>query len=367
MEQTLLDALREAAERIPVLNTQRQYWFIRTNGGAFYQDFWESRSVGIGYNLITLAEVNRALANSEKRAPHLTLIDLVKERYPKVDPPGRAVGLIMRFLTEMKPGDVVVIPSGSSFRLAFGEITDAPPSEIVTNTTNDNLIYRKRRSVKWLTQRDWYSLDSNLYSAFSGSQALIKITPYEQYLDREMYSIYSKGGETHVRLDIGTPGGIDGEDYFDMGHSLLALCRDFKSEAGLTERGNKIEVRSNVQSPGLFEFITHAPVVATFLASALIVGLFGGHLKAEKLGIDIGTRGLFKNISDFLMEGKKRQLLEELRKNLSAMDANMAADVVLRLSGASPSVPSTPPVPQSSSNLPQSPPTTPRAASANEA
>lgn len=345
MEQALLDALQEAAARIPIINPARQYWFIRTNGGAFYQDFLETKSVGIGYNLITLAEMNRAYANSAKRDPYLALIDIVKDKYPRVDPPGRAVGLVTRFVTEMKPGDVVVMPSGSSYRLAFGEVTDSPPFEVVTTTINDNLIYRKRRGVKWLVQRDWNSIDSNLYSAFAGSQALIKITPYEQYLDREIYGIYSKNGETHVRLDIRTMGGIDGEDYFDMGHSLLSLCREFRVEAGIVERGNKIEVRSNVQSPGLFEFITQDPGLAAFLASVLTVGLFGGHIKSEKLGINIGTDGLIKSVSEFLMDRKKRRILEDLRKNLGSMDASLSADIVLRLTGSAPSAPSTPPVP----------------------
>ncbi len=52
MDQALLDALQEAVARIPELISDRQYWFIRTNGGKFYDDFWESKSVGIGHNLV---------------------------------------------------------------------------------------------------------------------------------------------------------------------------------------------------------------------------------------------------------------------------------------------------------------------------
>lgn len=224
-------------------------------------------------------------------------------------------------------------------------MTTGDPFEVITDVTDDDVIFRKRRSINWLVEKNWYDLDSNVYRAFASPQALTQITAYGDYLDREMYAIYAKGGETHVRLDIQTEGGIDGDDYFDMGHSLLSLCREFRREINMSDKGNKIEVRSNVQSPGIFEFIMHAPVVASFLASALTVALFGGRIKAEKLGIDIGTDGLLKGLSSFMMEGKKRQLLEDLRGNLKAMEAHVAGDIVLRLTGAAPSSPSAPPTP----------------------
>jgi len=353
MDQALLNALQTAADRIPEIPAERQYWFIRTNGGDYYQDFFESKSIGIGFNLVTLADVNKAFA--DKSDPYGQLHAAVYKRY-NTDATGKAAGLIWRFLKEIKPGDVVVMPSSSSNKLAFGEVTDGAPFEVVTLTTDDNVIFRKRRSVNWISEKDWYDLDSNAYRAFASPQALTQITAYGDYLDREMYALYTKGGETHVRLDIRTVGGIDGDDYFDMGHSLLSLCREFRREVALQDKGNKIEVRSNVQSPGIFEFITHAPVVASFLASALTVAIFGGHIKAEKLGIDIGTDGLLKGISNFMMEAKKRQLLEDLRGNLKAMDAHVAADIVLRLTGASPSSPSAPPNISPPSSAPASPP-----------
>jgi restriction system protein len=356
MNQALLNALYASADRIPEISAERQYWFIRTNGGEFYQDFIDTKSIGIGFNLVTLADVNKAFA--DKSDPYGQLHAAVYKRY-NTDTTGKAAGLIWRFLKEIKPGDVVVMPSGGSNRLYFGEVTNGDPFEVVTEVADDDVVYRKRRSVNWISEKDWYNVDSNVYRAFASPQALTQITAYGDYLDREMYALYTKGGETHVRLDIRTVGGIDGDDYFDMGHSLLSLCREFRRDIKLPDKGNKIEVRSNVQSPGIFEFIMHAPVVASFLASALTVALFGGHVKAEKLGIDIGTDGLLKGLSNFMMEGKKRQLLEDLRGNLKAMDAHVAGDIVLRLTGASPSSPSAPPTVAPPPSVPASPPVLP--------
>ena len=353
MEQALLDALQEAVARIPELVADRQYWFIRTNGGKYYDDFWESKSVGIGHNLVTLDEINKALL--DKKNPIGSLAKAVLAKYPDTDSLGRRLGLLERFMLEMKPGDVVIMPNPGGARYAFGEVTDEAPFEVGGDTWDDEDIYRKRRRVKWIMRRDWAELDPKLYYALRAPQALTKLTPYADYLDRAMYAIYSKGGETHVRLDIQEAGGIDGDNFFEMGHSLLSLCREFRKEANLPEQGSKIEVRSNVQSPGVIEFIIAAPYIAAFLASTLTVAVFGGRIQSEKFGINIGTDGLLKGVSDFLMERQKRLLLVELRKNLSGMDATLASDLVLRVTGVAPSSPSAPPA----AGLPPAAPTPP--------
>lgn len=105
MDQTLLDALQAAADRIPEISAERQYWFIRTNGGDYYQDFFESKSVGVGFNLVTLADVNKAFA--DKSDPYGQLHAAVHKRY-NTETTGKAAGLIWRFLNEIKPGDIVV-------------------------------------------------------------------------------------------------------------------------------------------------------------------------------------------------------------------------------------------------------------------
>ncbi len=303
---------------------------------------------------MTLDAINEALA--DKKNPIGSLAKAVLAKYPDIDGLGRRLGLLERFILEMKPGDVVIMPNPGGERYAFGEVTDEAPFEVGGDYWDEDGVYRKRRHVKWIMRRNWADLDPKLYYALRAPQALTKLTPYADYLDRAMYAIYSKGGETHVRLDIQEVGGIDGDDFFEMGHSLLSLCREFRKEANIPEEGSKIEVRSNVQSPGVIEFITAVPYVAAFLASTLTVAIFGGRIQSEKFGINIGTDGLLKGVSDFLMERQKRLLVAELTKNLGAMDANVTADIVLRLTGVAPSSPSAPlATALASSSLPSTP------------
>ncbi|WP_375436685.1 hypothetical protein [uncultured Hymenobacter sp.] len=359
MDQELYGALLEVSKNIPVIDANRQYWFIRTNGGLFYDDFWHSSAVGIGYNLLTLDMLSEA---GKTTNPTGYLNSAVEQYYTGHKQPGRVIGLMLRFLYEMKEGDIVVMPSGSGV-VAFGEVTGDPPFELegegpwsdIDRERDRHVPFRKRRSVKWLMRASREKLDSNLYGAFVAPQALSKLNDYGDFIDRELHAIYTKGGETHVRLDIGSKGGIDGDDYFDMGHALLSLCRDFREEHGLASDAKRIDVRSNVQSPGLLEFIGANPLLMAWLASVITVGLFGGHAKSEKLGISIGTDGLIKSVQNYLDARSRRITLEQiLAEKLQLMDASVSADLLRTLTAVTPATPA----PQAPLSPPQIPPTT---------
>ncbi|OGX82009.1 hypothetical protein BEN47_05150 [Hymenobacter lapidarius] len=337
MNQQLLDALEQIVARIPVLDATRQYWFIRTNGGAFFQDFLDSGSVGIGYNLVTYAQIKRALVQRDKTEGGI--LGAIINRYPEFDKNklGRVLGLFTRFYTDMQEGDVVVMPSAGSNEYAFGIVTGDEAFEVDTTTTDDKTIYRKRRRVEWVARKPSRSLDSNLYEAFRAPQAMSTLNPHASYLDREMHSIYTKDGQTHVRLDITTPDGIDGRDYFAMGGALFALCEQFCEDANIDAACGEIDVRQNIQSPGVLEFIGKNRMVTTFLASTLTVALFGGHVKADALKIDIGTEGIFPIMLEAYKEHNRQENMRAvLARTLGAMEAKQGLDMLRIVAGQAP-------------------------------
>ncbi|HEX8657131.1 MAG TPA: hypothetical protein VF690_06340, partial [Hymenobacter sp.] len=247
MDKALQDAIEDIASRIPELKADRQYWFIRTNGGQFYKDFLDTGSVGIGYNLVTWAQIRKALTKSKDAEGGI--VGAILNRYNDFDKNklGRVAGLFTRFYTEMKPGDVVVMPSAGSVEYAFGIVADGDPFEVDTTTTDDKLIYRKRRAVEWVARKAWQKMDSNLYEAFRAPQAMTTLNPFASYLDREMHSLYTKNGLTHVRIDINTTDEINASDYFSMGSALIGLCDWYANSIGLTPDESEIDVRQNIQ------------------------------------------------------------------------------------------------------------------------
>lgn len=337
MNQALLAAIQDVASRIPELKSDRQYWFIRTNGGLFYDDFLNTASVGIGYNLATWAQIKKSI--SKNKDAEGGIVGAILARYPDFDKNklGRVAGLFSRFYTDMRPGDVVVMPSAGSHEYAFGIVTDGEPFEVDTTTTDDKLIYRKRRPVEWVTRKQSRSLDSNIYEAFRAPQAMSTLNPYASYLDREMHSLYTKDGQVHVRLDITTPEGINGIDYFAMGNALFGLCQEFAEELGIEPSEREIDVRQNIQSPGVLEFIGKNKTLTAFLASTLTVALLGGHVKSETLKIDIGTEGLFPTMVEAYKEHHRQQNMQAvLAATLPKMKAEQGADMLRIVAGQAP-------------------------------
>jgi restriction system protein len=337
MNQALLTALEEVAARIPEIQANRQYWFIRTNGGLFYDDFLHTGSVGIGYNMVTWAQIRAAFAKNKDAEGGI--VSAVVSRYPDFDKNqlGRVVGLFSRFYLDMQPGDVVVMPSGGSHEYAFGIVTDGEPFEVETTTTDDKSIYRKRRPVDWIVRKPWQSMDSNLYEAFRATQAMTTLNPYASFLDREMHSLYTKDGQTHVRLDITTTEEINGADYFSMGSALLNLCAWFADEAGLSLAESEIDVRQNIQSPGKLELIAKKLSMGAFIAAALTVSLIGGHAKSDTFKIDISAPGLVPLMLEAYKEHNRQENMKRiLDATLPKMKAEQAADMLRIVAGQAP-------------------------------
>lgn len=102
----------------------RKYWFIRTDGGKYFDSFKENKFVAIEDNLITLQEIY-SLKQKYKEDKKIILEELKrisKDRYPKDARTGLVASQIYRFLYEVKKGDIVIIPDVNSSAIAIGEI-----------------------------------------------------------------------------------------------------------------------------------------------------------------------------------------------------------------------------------------------------
>jgi predicted Mrr-cat superfamily restriction endonuclease len=81
--------------------------------------------------LVTWAQIKHA--RTKGKDAEGGIVGAILKRYPDFDKNklGRVAGLFARFYTEMKPGDVVVMPSAGSDEYAFGIVTDGEPFEVV--------------------------------------------------------------------------------------------------------------------------------------------------------------------------------------------------------------------------------------------
>jgi len=148
-----------------------------------------------------------------------------------------------------------------------------------------------------------------------------------------------------------------------MGYLLLQSARDFQKAAGLSPSAAQIDVRSNVQSEGLFEFIGHNTTAILWMAAIAVLAINGGGLKIKGLGLDLNTDGFMKRLQDYKNKATQRKLIEHaLENNMASMDVSAAADL-LRILG----VDNPPPVPANLAPPPPPPPTLPQAPPTSQA
>jgi restriction system protein len=322
MDQELQTELLRVVANIPSFNPNRHYWFVRTNGGDFYEDFYVSESIGIGYNNVTIVDVKAAAIGKKKGRQ--ALIDKIKETYADTTKAGYVVKQMSTFVFELSVGDIVMVPDKSSRNISFGEIIGDAfelPGRGNWDDSKEITTFRKRRKVRWIKTVLRATLDANLQT-FTHSQHIISnITDKADYIDRTLFPLYKSGNATHGRIDVNVYNALRGKDLFQFGASLFALTDELLEDAGETATTDDVEVKTKIQSPGYIELIHPDPVVVV-LAVALVGWLtLGGRIKATydgaKADFEASTPGgLMKQITEFLDAREDRKLRRSVREKL---------------------------------------------------
>ena len=294
--------LKENGVKTHEVDSKRNYWFVRTDGGNYFDAYVSGNYIGLGWNAIPFTEPD------EKGCyPENLIKDLESKGHKQ---PTRVLNQIKRFYKDMKKGDVVVIPSTSSLNLAFGYISD---DEVYTeeNITDDDIEngacpYTRRRHVNWIVNIDKARIDPHLYALFRNHQVISDGKSYASYIDRALHTLYIKDGIAHLTFTVEAKtnpkalsiptfmlGLIERTESFAKKYKIIDDCKNLEDE---------IDSKINVQSPGVIEFLGSIPGVLSIAAISL--GLFGGKIKfehtKEKTSGEISTGGFAGSLISFL-------------------------------------------------------------------
>src|SRR5438093_61418 len=106
---------------LQILPQGNDYWFVRTDGGKYFDTFLENSFIAIGCNPITLDDLNNktSLAVKKKiaRAENFDLDD----RYQATEAT-KIYNKILHF-RDLKKNDVIVMPSEGSASFSFGVVS----------------------------------------------------------------------------------------------------------------------------------------------------------------------------------------------------------------------------------------------------
>lgn len=301
--------VKEILERVENFSTNRNYWFVRTDYGRNFDTFYEGKYIAIGWDYLT---VNDFIKKSESEVK-----DIIskKENLDSFESNQKGkITLIYNRINaffKLKKGDIIIVPSRNSDRLAFGEILDNEPYE--DDKALENGEYYKRRKIKWIELQSIYKLDPIFYQLKTNQHTISNVDRFAPYIDRVIGNLFQKGDNTHYVLNIEKAEDINFKDLTELMDNIEKLVVSINESLGFDENLDKFFVKINLQSPGKMELIKDVGkslAILAFMLSAVSCG-------EEKTQDDPQIQALFKENSATLNDTKKR--LDSLEINFNEL------------------------------------------------
>lgn len=300
------------------ISVDKNYWLVRTQGGEYFDEFLSDDFIAINWDEINDIDM---IKNEDRES----LKKLVSETYGNIETrPGHVANQIIRFVKEMKSGDIVLIPSYCSGLIAFGEIIEDDIYLLNQDELEDleegSCPFIKRRRVNWLKTIKRSQFDPYFYRLLNSHHTISNANEYAPYIDRSLYSFFKKGEEIHVIFEVRETKGINAIDLLRFINNVLSGIDLFNNITNSNYNKNEIDLKINVQSPGPIEFISYAAGIGIVLG-AVSMFLFGGnftfHSTPEEHKANIRTDGLLGTILKFKEEKhKQRKEIIQLQKEL---------------------------------------------------
>lgn len=307
-------------------NAERNYWMVRTMGGAFYGDFIRNGYIAIGYNEISLQDIS-ALDQQSHNAAHEELKALIANRRPDIANTGHPSGQLLRFVRDIKPGDVVMIPSTGSFHVAIGIVRgDTIEEHVAVVNDHTRCPFYKRRCVDWKIYTRRAALPPMLQLMFASRHIVSTVNDYSPYIDSLLNDFYYKDETMHLVLEIKTRREVMLEDFCDL-KALGSLVDQFCETSGFTE-GGSIAMKVQMESPGWLR-LSSKNVKKILVFGMCVVLLTGGGVKinTETCNFDMSTKGVLQNISEYLDREADRQLVEAAARACDSLKIKSPKDM----------------------------------------
>lgn len=332
MNQVNLPTILEKTVSIP---PKRHYWLVRTMSGDYYSDYLSNHFIAIGFDSISLKDIWAARQQGENAQKYLS--ELIKNRYEKTDQNvnySYAAAQLLRFCYKIQEGDIVVVPGRSNDRRVTIGIVEGKPFEELNKKAEakTDCPFYKRIKVKWCGKFLRNELNPVLQLIFNSRHIVSNIDDYAQYIDSTIYNFYQKGNITYLVLTVKTHEDIPSNDFMFIG-DVLTLLSDYMEEQNIEMNINDIRMKACVQSPGdIILFATSGQGIC--LIGLIILLLNGGTFKIEKFGLDLSSKGILKNLSEFLDRRRDRKQIKALCKkleNLRIEDPKDLLDILKKL------------------------------------
>lgn len=307
------------------VKADRNYWFIRTDGGFYYRLFVEKGIVAIGYTKI---QVPKTAEGTTKKSIVGAVLEQVRKRHPQAKRPGQIAKQVITFTNLIQAGDVVIIPGVNSTLLSFGVVVN----DLVEDTLireGDDAFELRTREVHWVKSIRKRALNPYLYSMFFAHQTISNGNEYGKYIDNTLSDFFVKDGKAHLQLQVEKSDDINARALFKACLDLLDLTDECLQYVGLPERTDKVEVKVNINSPGTVDFMAYS-FTSIAVLGIMIFAVTGANFSLKIGGnvVEFKTEGLISKVKDFLAQKSKNQALDAMVKVLESLEMKTPKDIV---------------------------------------
>lgn len=316
-------------EQIKPISGSKKYWLIRTQGGELFDTFYENNFVGLDHQQISLKDLSMLRSRYlDDTKFHGAIKDSVIDFYTENIETGeksiadRTITLIAnqiyKFYRQVRKGDVVIIPSYSSTKVAFGEVLE---SNIATFNEGelrkfDHTQQFLNKKVKWLKEIDKKNIDPNIFKMFTAHQAINEVGKYAHIIERTLTDFFVLDNEAHLIINVQKKAGINARGLFGLGHNFLNILEGVINELGVEDVNvDDFQVEVNINSPGKID-LKSISWKGTLIA-LITVGVFGGGIEYNGHSVKTeGLVGLVKEVEKAVSNYKDREQKRDMEMQI---------------------------------------------------
>lgn len=299
-------------DHVAKISSQKEYWYLGTDGGAHYEDFIRNGYIGIGANFIpasaileeNLKYLRSAVISHNKRYKPTDFDHLDQRNKSSVT---KTVNELFAF-KNLKKGDVVLIPSEDSGYFSIGEIAD---DEIyhASGEAFAGCAHVKRRKVNWLKTSIRHNYCNSLfYSLKDAHQTIISIKKHADFIDSLLEELYLKDGDCFLSLRINKESDINLKELKDLFDNYLELISMINKDFHFGEKIDGTTVKLSLNSPGFINI--KLPVGKSLIVASLIVSMFLNGCTNEQISMEINRENIPIEYIPYM------DSIQHIRKNL---------------------------------------------------
>lgn len=287
---------------VQTITDETNFWMVRTKKGFFYREFITKQYIALAWNII-----DSSTSMNDTKA----LSEYITQKYPEIKRPAFVINKCKNFISEIKEGDIILIPSQGTTMVTFAragkyfeddsQTYDKERLAILDIENGNSHIndvpcpYKKRRHIEVITTVASSTLNYHLFRAITNYHGISNLKDYASIILNHLYPCYAYNNNLYFTFNVRS----------DKDLPITEICSFMKSTSDIIIKGmgmpeDNVKTKINLNSPGdisiillnAFDFLKDN--WKFFVGAVVVIG--GGSIKIG--GVSIDSPSVLKTIKD---------------------------------------------------------------------